>query len=169
MGSISYLQMYPLDFEEFLIANGINHFTINTLRQKFEARKSLKEKSHNKMIDLFHKHLRIEGISEVVNSYLSDKNIRHISEIQREIHDYYATDASKYDSEYQLKIRRIYDMTPSNLENKKKHVISEERMAKHLLITRMNLIISSMTTIILIYLSYQLRRNPVEITPYTAL
>ena len=46
-------------------------------------------------------------------------------EIQREIHDYYAADASKYDEENKLKIRRIYDQIPSNLENKKKRVVAQ--------------------------------------------
>lgn len=126
MGSIRHLQMYPLDFEEFLIANGINHFAIDTLRHKFEARESLDEKLHNKMMDLFRKYLLIGGMPEAVNSYLSDQNIQRVREIQREIHDYYAADASKYDSEHRLKIRRIYDMIPSNLENKKKRVVVKD-------------------------------------------
>ena len=48
-----------------------------------------------------------------------------VREIQREIHDYYAADASKYDAERKLKIRRIYDQIPSNLENKKKRVVAQ--------------------------------------------
>ena len=48
-----------------------------------------------------------------------------LREIQREIHDYYAADASKYDEERKLKICRIYDQIPSNLENKKKRVVAQ--------------------------------------------
>ena len=46
-------------------------------------------------------------------------------EIQREIHDYYAADASKYGEERKLMIRRIYDLIPSNMENKKKRVVAK--------------------------------------------
>jgi hypothetical protein len=75
------------------------------------------------MKDLFRKYLLVGGLPDVVNSYLADKNIRTVREIQSEIHDYYTTDASKYDAEQKLKIRRIYSLIPSNLENKKKRVV----------------------------------------------
>lgn len=60
-----------------------------------------------------------------MNIYLETKNVQAVREIQTEIHGYYATDASKYDDEKKLKIRRIYDMIPSNLENKKKRVVAQ--------------------------------------------
>lgn len=125
MGSIRKIRMFPLDFEEFLYANGINKFTIDALRQKFENLESLEEPLHNKMMDLFRKYLLIGGLPDAVNSYITDKNIRTVREIQSEIHDYYAADASKYDDERKLKIRKIYDLIPSNLENKKKRVIAQ--------------------------------------------
>ena len=126
MGSIRRLQMYPLDFEEFLLANGMNHFAIGALHRKFEARESLDEKLHDKMMDLFRKYLLVGGMPDAVNSYIADKNIQHVREIQREIHNYYATDASKYGDEHRLKIRRIYEMIPSNLENKKKRIVVKD-------------------------------------------
>ena len=126
MGSIRRVQMYPLDLEEFLLANGMNPFAIETLRRKFEAREALDEKLHDKMMDLFRKYLLIGGMPDAVNSYLADKNIQRVREIQREIRDYYAADASKYDSEHRLKICRIYEMIPSNLENKKKRVVVKD-------------------------------------------
>lgn len=125
MGSIRKIRMFPLDFEEFLYANGMNKFTIDALRQKFENLESLEEPMHNKMMDLFRKYLLIGGLPDAVNSYIADKNIRTVREIQSEIHDYYAVDASKYDDERKLKIRKIYDLIPSNLENKKKRVIAQ--------------------------------------------
>lgn len=63
------------------------------------------------------------GLPDAVNSYNRDKNIVNVRNIQSEIHEYYAVDAAKYDTENKLKIRRIYDTIPSNLENKKKRVI----------------------------------------------
>ena len=126
MGSIRKIRMFPLDFEEFLYANGMNEITISVLRKKFEARESLDEGMHNKMMDLFRKYLLVGGLPDAVNSFLADRNIRLVREIQSEIHDYYAADASKYDEERKLKIRRIYDMIPSNLENKKKRVVAQK-------------------------------------------
>ena len=125
MGSIRKIRMFPLDFEEFLYANGMNEIVISSMQKKFERLESLEESMHNKMMDLFRKYLLVGGLPDAVNSYLEEKNIQSVREIQSEIHDYYAADASKYDTEKKLKIRRIYDLIPSNIENKKKRVVAQ--------------------------------------------
>ncbi len=123
IGSIERKQMYPLDFEEFLISQGFNSFSINALKSKFKKQESLDETTHEKVLDLFKKYLLVGGLPDAVNNYIKDKNIVNVRTIQNEIHGYYGADASKYDSERKLKIRRIYDQIPSNLENKKKRVV----------------------------------------------
>ena len=125
MGSIRKIRMFPLDFEEFLYANGINELVINSLRASFESNTSLNDSSHAKIMDLFKKYLLIGGMPDAVNAYLSEKNIRTVREIQEEIREYYAIDCSKYDAARKLKIRRIYDLIPSNMENKKKRVVAQ--------------------------------------------
>lgn len=125
MGSIRKVRMFPLDFEEFLYANGLNEFAISAMRKKFECEELLDEPTHNKMMDLFRKYLLVGGLPDAVNSYLNDHNIQLVRDIQSEIHNYYAADASKYDEEKKLKIRRIYDLIPSNMENKKKRVVAQ--------------------------------------------
>lgn len=125
MGSIRKVRMFPLDFEEFLYASGMSRLAVSAMRKKFEKREALDEATHNKMMDFFRKYLLVGGLPDAVNSYLSDHNIQLVREIQREIHDYYAADASKYDEEKKLKIRRIYDLIPSNMENKKKRVVAK--------------------------------------------
>lgn len=125
MGSIRKIRMFPLDFEEFLYANGMHTSAIAALRKKFENLESLDEPLHNKLMDLFRKYLLVGGMPDAVNTYLAEKNIRLVRDIQNEIHDYYAADASKYDEERKLKIRKIYDLIPSNLENKKKRIIAQ--------------------------------------------
>ena len=125
MGSIRKIRMFPLDFEEFLYANGLNALTISALRTKFEQRESLDEAMHNKMMDLFRKYLLVGGLPDAVNAFIGKTNIHSVREIQSEIRDYYAADASKYDEENKLKIRRIYDLIPSNMENKKKRVVAQ--------------------------------------------
>lgn len=125
MGSIRKIRMFPLDFEEFLYANGMNEITISSMRQKFINLESLDESIHNKIIDLFKKYILVGGLPDAVNSFLEYKNIQSVREIQTEIHDYYGTDASKYDLVNKLKIRRVYDLIPSNMENKKKRIIAQ--------------------------------------------
>lgn len=125
MGSIRRIRMFPLDFEEFLYANGMNDVVVSSLRKKFEHLETLDEAMHNKIMDLFRKFLLVGGMPAAVNSYLAEKNIQSVREIQSEIHDYYAADASKYDETNRLKIRRIYGLIPSNMENRKKRVIAQ--------------------------------------------
>lgn len=125
MGTIRKIKMYPLDFEEFLYANGMNEHVITMMRSKFEKLESLDESAHLKVMDLFKKYLLIGGMPDAVNAYLETKNIYNVREIQKEIHEYYGTDASKYDEQNKLKIRRIYELIPSNMENKKKRIIAQ--------------------------------------------
>jgi predicted AAA+ superfamily ATPase len=123
MGSIEIKRMYPLDFEEFLWANNFGEEAIAGLKQKFLARESLPENIHNKLMDLFKKYLLAGGLPDAVNTYLETKNVMRLRDLQTEIQHYYAIDASKYDADNRLKIRKIYEMIPSNLENKKKRVV----------------------------------------------
>ena len=125
MGSIKKIRMYPLDFEEFLYANGMNELTIASLRKKFNQKESLDESLHAKMMDLFKNYLLIGGLPAAVNSFIEDKNIVSVREIQKEIYEYYKADASKYSEDRKLHIRRVYDLIPSNMENKKKRIIAQ--------------------------------------------
>ena len=67
--------MFPLDFEEFLLANGFNRFAIDVMREKFIAGESLDAAAHEKVMDLFKKYLLIGGLPDVVNSFVTDTNI----------------------------------------------------------------------------------------------
>ena len=125
MGSIRKVRMFPLDFEEFLYANGMNQVAVAAMRSKFDRLEALDEPMHNKVMDLFRKFLLVGGLPDAVNTYLNEKNIQSVREVQREIHAYYAADASKYDEERKLMIRRVYDLIPSNMENKKKRVVAQ--------------------------------------------
>lgn len=126
VGSISIIKMYPLDFEEFLIANGVGMAAISTMKSKFMAKESLDEGVHEKIMSLFKRYLLVGGLPEAVNSYLETHNIVKVRDIQRDIHDLYILDASQYDEEHHLKIERIYNLVPSNLENKKKRLIYKD-------------------------------------------
>lgn len=123
IGSIRKIRMFPLDFEEFLIANGLNEFAINVLREKYKNLEPLEESLHNRILDLFRRYLLVGGLPDVVNTYLATHNIKLVRDLQNEIHEYYGIDAAKYDKKHKLKVTRIYNLIPSALENKKKRLI----------------------------------------------
>lgn len=128
IGSIELLSMYPLDFEEFLIANGVGELLINEMRRKFEAKEALNESLHMKVMDYFRKYLLVGGMASAVNTYLSEHNMVSVRNIHRDISLLYKNDAAKYESESlrKLKIQRIYDMVPSNLEKVKKRIVAKD-------------------------------------------
>ena len=127
LGSIEIKHMYPLDFEEFLIANGMGELVLDTMRKKFAAREAMPDSIHNKLLDLFKKYLLVGGLPDAVNEFLATKNIANIRTIQNEIHHLYGVDAARYEESHnRLKIQRIYGMVPSNLENKKKRIVAKD-------------------------------------------
>jgi len=131
MGSIETERMYPLDFEEFLLANGFNEFAIKGLKNRFLNKQELEEAMHEKVMDLFKKYLLVGGLPDAVNTFVQEKNIVKIRKIQDDIHSFYAADASKYDNENKLKIRKIYELIPSMMENKKKRLVANKIDSKN--------------------------------------
>jgi predicted AAA+ superfamily ATPase len=123
IGSVAVEEMYPLDFEEFLLAMGCGQDSIDGMREKFISGESLNESMHNYMMQQFKLYLLVGGLPEAINKFLENRNMIHVRKVQSDIHTLYKIDASQYDSERKLVIRKIYDMVPSNMENKKKRII----------------------------------------------
>ena len=121
-GRMRKVRMYPMDFEEFLWANGVGEDAISTIASHFKAREALDEGSHNFIMDLFRKYLLVGGLPDAVNTFISTRNLVEVRKVHEEIHTLYKEDCSQYDKEHKLVIRRVYDLIPSNLENKKKRV-----------------------------------------------
>lgn len=128
IGSVQILHMYPLDFEEFLWANNVGEMAISEMRKCFEQKMPLSDSMHGKMMDLFRRYLLVGGLPDAVNTYITEHNIAKVRSVQNDIHRLYGDDAAKYEQESlrKLKIRRMYDMLPSNLENKKKRIKVKE-------------------------------------------
>lgn len=128
MGSLDVEHMYPMDFEEFLIANNVGAMAIDVMRESFRKNKGLSGAMHNKMMDLFKKYLIVGGLPKAVSTFVESRNIMEIRSVQNEVHELYEVDCTKYEEEHnrRLKIRRIYEMVPSNLENKKKRVVIKD-------------------------------------------
>lgn len=133
IGSMQILHMYPLDFEEFLWANGVGDWAIDQMRQSYLAGNALSDDMHSKIMGLFRKYLLIGGMPDAVNTYLSEHNMVSVRAVHTDIQTLYRQDASKYEKKAnrKLKIQRIYDMIPSNLENKKKRVVAKDIEGKN--------------------------------------
>ena len=125
MGSIEEVKMYPLDFEEFLLASGVSSSVIQYLRECFESLSNVSESIHKTILRKFKEYLICGGLPDAVKEFMND-NIARTRNIQNFIYSYYKDDASKYDEKHKLKIRTIYDFLPSYMENKVKRIKYKE-------------------------------------------
>lgn len=128
IGSLDIEHMYPMDFEEFLYANGVGEMVVESMRDSFMNNQALSDALHNKMMDFFKKYLLVGGLPKAVETFVESRNVVEFRSVQKEAYDLYGVDATKYEEEHpkKLKIRRIFDMIPSNLENKKKRVVIKD-------------------------------------------
>lgn len=126
VGSIEIVNMYPLDFEEFMIANGVGSDVLELMQRSFRELESIPEGVHKSVLSLFRRYLIVGGMPDAVNAYLETHNILNVRLVQNSIRALYGTDASQYDEEHRLKIVRIYDMIPSSMENLKKRIIFKD-------------------------------------------
>lgn len=121
-GRMEVHHMYPLDFEEFLWANGVGDDVIGHMREQFGKREGLSDGLHRRIMDLFRTYLLVGGLPQAVNEFLKSQNIYRVRKVHEEIYNLYREDASQYSMSEKLKVRRLYDMIPSNMENRKKRL-----------------------------------------------
>lgn len=122
VGYETVIEMYPLDFEEFLWANGVNAMVIDTVRSCFEKESTVPEGIHKAMMELLYRYVIVGGLPEVVNCFLDTKNIDLIYKTQRTLIGEYEEDMVKYsDDADKPHIRECFESIPKQLakENKK--------------------------------------------------
>ena len=122
MGSIDEVKMFPMDFEEFLLASNVGKDVISYLRNCFVERIPPAEGIHKTILGLFKRYLLSGGLPDSIKAFVEAKNVYEMRENQTLTYRYYSDDAAKYDKEHSLKIRRIYDYLPSYMENKVKRI-----------------------------------------------
>ena len=116
--------MYPMDFEEFMIANNVSEMTLQMLKEKFETCQPVDEFIHQKLLSLFFIYLIVGGMPDAVKTYIATKDIREVDKVQRDIVTLYKEDFSQYESEdKKLKLISIYDIIPAELNKQNKKFV----------------------------------------------
>lgn len=116
--------MYPMDFEEFLIANGVQQSVIDEMAQAYRDKKPVSEVLHNVMSELFYTYIIVGGMPKVVQNYITNHDIGMVLKLQNEIIAQYREDITKYAEESDRpKIRAIFDSIPSQLNDKNRRFI----------------------------------------------
>lgn len=130
VGSVSVRRMYPMNFTEFLWANGIDDDLIGQLQDASKGIVSVPDGIHLRMMRLFKDYLICGGLPYCVNLFLEGHEIVSVRDAQLEIFEMYKTDASRYDEENKLRTRLILDLVPSMIENKKKRIYAKDIESK---------------------------------------
>lgn len=110
------MEMFSLDFEEFLWAMGKNEASIDALREYFDRKEKVPHELHEQFLTLLREYLIIGGMPEVVNSFLKTNNYQEASETQQKIMESYQEDIKHYaSSAMRQKISSCYSSIPRQL------------------------------------------------------
>lgn len=122
VGSETVIDMYPLDFEEFLWANGIEDSVIETLKQCLQNETAVPDALHKRMKQLLLQYTVVGGMPEVVQTFINTKQMNEVLQLQRDIIRSYEDDMVKYaEKSDKSRIKECFQSIPKQLskENKK--------------------------------------------------
>ena len=116
------INMYPLDFEEFLWAYGYGDEAISYLKSFYDTKDKIPDQINEKYEMLVREYITVGGMPEVVADFMEHKDFTRVQEIQDKILSSYADDISQHaKGAEKVKVRNCYDSIPRQLarENKK--------------------------------------------------
>lgn len=116
-------QMYPMNFQEFLKANGVLDETILLLRNAYDTKSPISDSVHKTITQLFRYYMIVGGMPDAVQCFVDTHDIGQVIEIQKDILELYRQDISKYAERDKDKIKDIFDSIPSELNAKNKRFI----------------------------------------------
>ena len=126
VGYMDVKDMYPLDFEEFLLAMGVSRQVTDGMQKAFEQQQPVDEFVHKKMMELFRLYLIVGGMPAAVQKYVDTHNLQDVMAEQQAIIRLYKRDITKYDKNHKLYIDEIFELIPSELNAKNKRFILKD-------------------------------------------
>ncbi|MBQ7565345.1 MAG: ATP-binding protein [Lachnospiraceae bacterium] len=133
VGYLSILDMFPLDFEEFLQTANISEESLSSLRDSFFKRKPVLDAVNEKMLTLFTRYLMIGGMPAAVSRFAETNNIEDVISIHKELVSLYKMDFTRYEQvDRKLLISNTYDLVPSELlKQNKRFIVSDLKKGLH--------------------------------------
>ena len=114
-----HLELFPMDFEEFLWALG-DEATVPLIKRCFEAKKPLGQALHRKVMNDFRQYVLVGGMPQSVLAYIDEKDFAASDEAKRRILRLYRDDVSKFAAGYEEKVYAVFDGIPAQLSRKEK-------------------------------------------------
>ena len=117
------LKMHPLDFEEFLWANGVSTDVIDSLLHCYRKEQPVPPFIHDQMSLFYRQHLVVGGMPNVVQTFIDNADFGNVLNVQRSILTTYRADITNYAGKDQVLVKRIFDAIPSQLGKQDKRFI----------------------------------------------
>lgn len=114
-----HIEMFPLDFEEFLWAMG-DEVTTSFIRECFEKKMPLGQGAHRKVMNSFRQYLLVGGMPQSVLAYMNGKDFEASDTAKRNILRLYRDDVAKFADGYEDKVFAVFDGIPGQLSKKEK-------------------------------------------------
>ena len=116
VGYVDTIEMYSLDFEEFLWANGVSPQSINDIKQYFTNKEKVPPAMHDRMMELFKEYIVVGGMPRAVNEFVASHNFANVLRIQKSIISDYTDDIAKYaEGNEKAKARMCFLSIPKHL------------------------------------------------------
>ena len=112
------VQMYPMDFEEFLWAMG-DEMMMPYIRSQFEKKMPMGT-FHRRAMDYFRQYMIVGGMPQAVKKYVETRDFEKVDEIKRDILALYRNDIKKYADNQETKVSAIFDEIPGQLQKHEK-------------------------------------------------
>lgn len=133
VGYLSIIEMFPLDFEEFLQITNINKEILDSLRNSFELRTPVMETVNQKMLDLFIRYLVVGGMPEAVSRFADTNNVNEVLRIHKDILNLYKLDFTQYEVEdKRLILTNAYELIPAELlKQNRRYIVTDLKKGLH--------------------------------------
>lgn len=118
VGFLHVITMMPMNFQEFCIANGVQEKTFTLLETCFQKHTIVPEVVHEQLLKLFRLFVIVGGMPEVVKTFVETSDLTRVLQTQEDILALYRKDISQYAGRDQVKITRIFDQIPLQLDEK---------------------------------------------------
>ena len=112
------IDMYPMDFEEFLWAMG-NEVLMPYIRERF-AKQQVMGEFHREALHYFRQYLIVGGMPQAVAEYVASRDFTRVDAVKRQILRLYRNDIKKYAGSATARVSAIYDAIPGQLQKKEK-------------------------------------------------
>ena len=126
VGYLREVKMFPLDFEEFARAVGLKDEILSYVREHVEKAETINALVHEKMMKVFRLYLVVGGMPAAVQAYLDTQSIQDVVREQKSILVEYRKDATRYDEQEKMRILRVMELLPSELNRENKRFFASD-------------------------------------------